>query len=75
MDKFRINYKCNKMPKANSGLEGFTLDRTYTGRSFNGLFEVTPQWGNGKQTKLLQRQEFEEYFEVIPVGFLHQQSA
>lgn len=75
MDKFRINYKCNKAPKANTGLEGFMVDRTYTGRSFNGLFEVTPAWGNGKQTKLLQRQEFEEYFEVLPTAFLLQQSA
>lgn len=65
MDKFRINYKCNKAPKPCAGLEGFMVDQLYVGRSFNGLFEVTPQWGNGKQTKLLKKTEFEEYFELI----------
>ena len=75
MDKFRIQYKCNKAPKPNTGLEGFMVDQQYVGRSFNGLFEVTPQWGNGKQTRLIQKNEFEEYFELISNRINHQQSA
>lgn len=65
MDKFRIQYRCNKAPKPNTGLEGFLVDQQYVGRSFNGLYEVTPQWGNGKQTKLLRKTEFEQYFELV----------
>lgn len=75
MDRFRIKYKCNKAPKPSAGLEGFMVDHMYVGRSFNGLFEVTPQWGNGKQTKLLQKTEFDEYFELITNMINHQQSA
>ena len=75
MDKFRINYKCNKAPKPHSGLEGFMVDQQYIGRAFNGLYEVTPQWGNGKQTRLLQKTEFEEYFELIAQRMNQQQSA
>lgn len=65
MDKYRIVYKCNKQPKPHSGLEGFLPEHTYTGRAFNGLYEVTPQWGNGRGSRLLQRREFEEYFEEV----------
>ena len=75
MDKFRIQYKCNKAPKPNTGLEGFLVDQQYVGRSFNGLFEVTPQWGNGKQTRLIPKNEFEQYFELISNRMNHQQSA
>lgn len=79
MDKFRINYKCNKAPKPHSGLEGFMVDHQYEGRAFNGLYEVTAQWGNGKQTRLIPKTEFEEYFELvshrISQQMSHQQSA
>lgn len=75
MDKFRIQYKCNKAPKPNTGLEGFYVDQQYVGRSFNGLFEVTPQWGNGKQTRLIRKNEFEEYFELVSNLMNQQQSA
>ena len=75
MDKFRIQYKCNRAPKPSAGLEGFLVDQQYIGRSFNGLYEVTPQWGNGKQTKLLQKTEFEKYFELVAHRMHQQQSA
>jgi hypothetical protein len=65
MDRYRIEYKCNKIPKPNTGLEGFTTDRLYIGRAFNGLFEVAPNWGSGRQTKLIERTVFQEYFEIV----------
>jgi hypothetical protein len=65
MDRYRIEFKCTKVPKPNTGLEGFTTDRLYIGRSFNGLFEVAPNWGSGRQTKLIEKSVFNEYFEVI----------
>lgn len=73
MDKFRIQYKCNKAPRPSTGLEGFMVDHMYVGRSYNGLFEVTPQWGNGKQTKLLRKNEFEQYFELVTSRLLQPQ--
>ncbi|MGB3181446.1 MAG: hypothetical protein WBB45_08650 [Cyclobacteriaceae bacterium] len=65
MENYRIQYKCFKVPRPGTGLDGFLLDTEYTGRSFNGLFEVTPEWGSGKQTKLLDRNIFRQYFELV----------
>ncbi len=66
MDRYRIQFKCNKQPKPNAGLDGFDVEKNYVGRSFNGLYEVTPSWGSGRQTKLINKSIFEEYFEVLP---------
>ncbi len=65
MDRYRIEFKCNKVPKPNTGLEGFDAEKNYVGRAFNGLYEVSSSWGSGKQTKLINKTIFEEYFEVI----------
>jgi len=64
MDKFRISYKCIKVPKSNSGMDGFEKDQYYTGRAFNGFYEISPQWGSGKPTKLISKLIFNEHFEV-----------
>ena len=64
MDKYRINYKCIKVPKPTTGLEGFELERVYAGRSFNGYYEVSADWGSGKKTQLITKQIFDEYFEL-----------
>jgi hypothetical protein len=71
MDRLRIHYKCKKIPKSNSGLDGFEMDGTYTGRSFNGFYEVCSNWGSGKPTKLISKEIFEEYFEVVPQEVLN----
>lgn len=65
MDKYKITFKCKKQPKPTTGLAGFEADRLYVGRTFNGLYEVTPQWGKGGQNKLIGRAVFEEYFEIV----------
>ena len=67
MDRFRIEYKCIKVPKPSSGLEGFEEGKSYVGRSFNGFFEVASSWGSGKQTKLISKAYFEEHFELVGV--------
>ncbi|MEM7550631.1 MAG: hypothetical protein AAF363_13195 [Bacteroidota bacterium] len=65
MDKFKIEFKCVKEPKSHSGLDGFQIDKVYKGRSFNGLFEVTPKWGNGEPTKVIETSLFKQYFEIL----------
>ncbi|MGK7393056.1 MAG: hypothetical protein ACNS62_00740 [Candidatus Cyclobacteriaceae bacterium M3_2C_046] len=65
MDKYRIHYKCFKQPKPNSELAGFDVEKIYTGRAFNGLFEVTPDWGSGQQTKIIEKSIFNQYFEML----------
>jgi hypothetical protein len=66
MDKFRIHYKCVKAPKPQTGLEGFEKEGIYTGRSFNGFYEVSAYWGSGKPTKLISKNLFQEHFEIVP---------
>ncbi len=65
MDKFKIVFRCLKSPDPSTGLEGFFVNELYEGRSFNGLFELTPDWGKGKPTVLIEKNSFERYFEVI----------
>ncbi len=65
MDKYRINFKCNKTPKANLGLEGYEPDKQYAGRTFNGVFEIAPNWGKDFPTRMLDGKIFFEYFELI----------
>ena len=65
MDKYKIYYRCYKQPKPNSDLSGFIIEKIYEGRSFNGLFEVNTQWGKGKDSKLIDKSIFNQYFEII----------
>lgn len=65
MDKFKISFKCSKEPQGAIGLFGFEPEKAYTGRSYNGLFEVSTDWGRGKPTILLDRKIFDRYFELL----------
>jgi hypothetical protein len=60
----KIEYKCIKTPEGNL-LKGFVKDRTYKGRSFNGLFEITTEWASHQPTYLLDKKDFEKYFEMV----------
>ncbi len=65
MDRFRISFKCNRQPEDNSGLQGFEKDKLYLGRAYNGLYEISTEWGRGKPTFLLDRKMFQQYFEEL----------
>jgi hypothetical protein len=65
MDKFKISFRCSKQPNEATGLMGFEQERAYIGRTYNGLFEISTEWGSGKPTVLLDRKIFERYFELI----------
>lgn len=65
MDRYRISFKCNKLPEQHDGLLGFRVAEYYEGRAYNGLFEVSPKWGSSKESKLISKTLFEKYFELI----------
>lgn len=65
MDRFKISFKCNKQPDVSSGLFGFEPEKCYRGRSFNGLYEISSEWGRGKPTIILDKKIFYRYFEVV----------
>ncbi|MEQ9438563.1 MAG: hypothetical protein RIG62_05925 [Cyclobacteriaceae bacterium] len=64
-DKFRICFRCSCRPDDNSGLNGFEVDKSYTGRAYNGLFEIAPDWGRGRPSILLRKRLFDRYFEIV----------
>ena len=64
LDRFKISFKCNTQPNEGTGLRDFKPNRTYIGRAYNGLFEISTDWGSGKPTVLLDRKMFERYFEI-----------
>ncbi len=65
MDKFKINFVCNKEPDHKLRIPGFKLGEIYSGRSFNGLFEISARWGSDDPTRLLSKKTFSEFFEII----------
>ena len=65
MDRFKISFKCCRQPKEATGLMDFKPDKSYIGRSYNGLFEVSTDWGSSKPTFLLDKKIFYRYFEII----------
>ncbi|BDD11190.1 hypothetical protein FUAX_36220 [Fulvitalea axinellae] len=66
MDKFRIEYRCRKQPNNQSELQGFEAQKVYVGRTYNGLYEVSPDWGSGARSALISGSVFREYFELLP---------
>ncbi|MDN4166788.1 hypothetical protein QWY31_14850 [Cytophagales bacterium LB-30] len=55
-------------------MSGFEAGKVYDGRSFNGLYEVSPHWGRGGQSKLIGRGTFQEYFEIVNENVLVNQT-
>lgn len=65
MDRFKISFKCSRQPEGNTGLFGFEPEKFYTGRAYNGLFEISSEWGKGKPTTVLEKKIFDRYFELL----------
>lgn len=65
MDRFKIAFKCNRKPDVASGLFGFEPEKYYRGRAYNGLFEISSEWGKGKPTMVLDKKIFYRYFEIV----------
>lgn len=64
LDRFTISFKCSNQPVEGTGLKGFKPECLYKGRTYNGLYEVSTEWGSGKPTVLLDRKVFEKYFKL-----------
>ncbi|MCC5921201.1 MAG: hypothetical protein LAT68_13085 [Cyclobacteriaceae bacterium] len=62
MDKHRIFFECIETPRNLPELKGFTKGKVYEGRSFNGLYEVSLEWGNGKPNSLISKKLFKSFF-------------
>ncbi|SMG43069.1 hypothetical protein SAMN05661096_02973 [Marivirga sericea] len=75
MDRYRINFVCNKLPDQKTGLMGFKIGENYEGRAFNGLFEINAKWGSGTESKLISKSLFDEYFELLQQDQYFQTSA
>lgn len=65
MDRYRVEFTCLKEPNGQAGLNGYLQDKKYVGRAFNGFYEISPNWGNGETTKLIDKKTFFQYFDVI----------
>lgn len=59
-----IQFKCTKRPYE-SVLSGFSEGRVYKGRYFNGLYQVSEEWASNKPTIMIEKKDFEKYFEVV----------
>ncbi|HEY8402235.1 MAG TPA: hypothetical protein VIK89_13295 [Cytophagaceae bacterium] len=60
----KIYYRCIKKP-VELNLEGFEVNKTYRGRSFNNLCEISVEWASHKPTYLIEKKVFDQYFEII----------
>ena len=64
LDRFRIIFLCCKLPEVGSQLIGFEANKIYTGRYYNGLYEISVDWGRSKPF-LIEKKQFEKYFQLI----------
>jgi hypothetical protein len=62
----KIEYKCITPPESNL-LKGFVKGRVYKGRAFNGLYEITTEWASHQPTYLVEKKDFEKYFQLVAV--------
>jgi hypothetical protein len=60
----KIEYRCLKSTEG-THLKGFIKGKIYKGRSFNGLFEISPEWASHYATYLIEKREFDQYFELV----------
>ncbi len=61
----KIEYKCIKTAEGIATFHGFVRDKIYKGRTYNGLYEISEEWASHKPTYLLEKKEFEKYFQLI----------
>lgn len=62
----KIQYRCKKTPD-NKMLKDFKENQVYKGRTFNNLFEISTEWASHKPTFLLEKKDFDKYFELLDV--------
>ena len=63
-DRFKIRYECHTIPTLDSDQHSFRVGEVYHGRCYNGLYEVSTDWGREEASHLSKR-EFEAYFRLL----------
>ena len=64
IDQYRITFRCYQRPDNNSQLIGFESDKVYTGRYYNGLYEIAIDWGRSNPF-LIEKKQFQAYFKLM----------
>ncbi|MDF2457527.1 MAG: hypothetical protein K0R51_3520 [Cytophagaceae bacterium] len=59
-----VEFQCVKKPEITS-LSGFELGKTYKGRTFNGLYQISVVWGGHSPSLMIDNKEFSKYFAVV----------
>ncbi len=63
-DPFKISYECHCVPSFNATDHSFRVGEVYSGRYYNGLYQVSADWGR-EEAHHLSRREFETYFRLV----------
>jgi hypothetical protein len=58
-----VEFKCVKKPEITS-LSGFEVGKKYKGRTFNGLYQISLEWGGHSPSLMIDSKEFSKYFAV-----------
>lgn len=59
-----VEFKCVSKPSITS-LSGFEVGKTYKGRTFNGLYQISLVWGGHSPSLMIDTKEFSKYFAVV----------
>lgn len=59
-----VEFQCIKKPDMPS-LSGFEVGKTYRGRSFNGLYQISTAWGGDLPTTMVENRDFSKYFQLV----------
>ena len=59
-----VEFKCFKKPDLPS-LSGFELGKVYKGRAFNGVFQISKNWGGDEPTIMMEGRNFYQYFQLV----------
>lgn len=63
-DPFKIIYECHHVPSFESQQGAFRVGEEYNGRCYNGLYQVSADWGR-EEAHHLSKREFERYFQLV----------
>lgn len=63
-DPFKIRYECHCEPSFGPEQCSFRVGEVYNGRFYNGIYQVSADWGR-EEAHHLSRREFEAHFRLV----------